>query len=168
MYTIKCVICGQMFNSVVKNRLTCSPECRNAMRAEYAKKRWERLRAEHKLDSRKCVVCGKEFIPLKEENVTCSHKCSVINSRRKEKEKRRKARAARLTLLDKKEYVSNNGKLKERKCIQCGKVFRPFSITVDKYGIHPAGLNFCCYQCCENYFKGASRNENNRHDLCCS
>ena len=34
-------------------------------------------------------------------------------------------------------------------CKHCGKKFKEREIRIDEYGIHPAGVDYCCIQCME-------------------
>lgn len=43
------------------------------------------------------------------------------------------------------EYIEHNGEVvRLRHCKQCGKPFIPLSHTIDAYGFHVAGEEFCC------------------------
>lgn len=45
-------------------------------------------------------------------------------------------------------------------CPNCGKRFRPFEITHDAKGIHPAGIKFCCIRCMKAYERSAEHEYN--------
>ena len=162
-----CAVCGKTFPANRKNQKTCSDECRKEFRRRNALQYKRKRFGETRQYTKTCVICGKTFVTNKQFQVTCSRACSTVHSHRQTSERRKKERLSRLTAGEKRMYIEGD-ELPPRHCLQCGKLFRPYEIKLDKYGIHPAGLNFCCYQCCENYFKGGSNNENDRHDLCCS
>ena len=49
-------------------------------------------------------------------------------------------------------WQSSAHDVRERRCLNCGKLFIPLHITIDKDGIHPAGATCCCMRCTEAYY----------------
>ena len=73
----KCVICGQVFNSLKSTKKYCSKECVNASRRLKWKNR-ERVDREQKLMSEKvCLLCGSVFRPKNKSanNRSCCYNC---------------------------------------------------------------------------------------------
>lgn len=49
-----------------------------------------------------------------------------------------------------------------KKCLNCGKYFIPWHITVDNEGVHPAGSTCCSIRCTEAYYHIAPRKARRR------
>lgn len=129
-----------------------------------------------------CVICGIKFHTRRKERVTCSRKCSMERKRRKNREayhlkgRQRKPgweegwRECRLCgdsfLSGGKEdlicpscrkRIAEYRKSREKRCWNCGKVFIPFKVTIDEWGIHPAGRYFCCIECTDEWIAKKER-----------
>lgn len=146
-----CIICGRMFMGT-RQKQVCSRKCAK----ERARKYYNAHRSPPK--QLRCIMCGKLF-PAHYNRRKCKE-CA-------EREKRFKEKGGQVCKICGKFFFSNGKKAricdeclnqieryeacKEKRCWNCGKVFTPYKVTVDKYGIHPAGKFFCCFKCCEEW-----------------
>lgn len=79
----------------------------------------------------KCKCCGTEFYAEHKEKKYCSRACYRIARSKPQP------------------HFNENAPRRVKRCKHCGKKFRPLEIRIDEYGIHPAGVEYCCIQCME-------------------
>lgn len=82
---------------------------------------------------RVCIKCGLDFhISAYSQIKTCS---VCRNNTREDTGQRR--------------YFDEDAPRRVKRCKHCGKEFKEGEIRIDEYGIHPAGVDYCCIQCME-------------------
>lgn len=129
-----------------------------------------------------CVICGRKFFTKKKARMTCSKKCSMERKRRWNREwyrlhgakkDRKWEEGYRVCRLCGNSFLSGGKALlicpacrkriaeyrksAVKRCWNCGKAFIPFKVTVDEWGIHPAGRYFCCIRCTDEWIEKKER-----------